>query len=112
MKTPFKTLNETLIVVLALAIPMLAQADTITLTSADGSGTTSMNTVGKWSVDSHGFGPLAPQATNDYFTAGFFVRTPPNGAGITFAGHSLTLGDVRGNPGGQGAPFRSMLYKG
>jgi fibronectin-binding autotransporter adhesin len=114
MKTSFKTLNETLIVALALALPMLAQAATVSLTSSDGSGTTSMNTVGKWGPDSTGFAPLAPQPTNDYFTGPFFVRTPPNGAGITFAGHSLTLQDVSGNPGtgGQGAPYRSILYKG
>ena len=73
-----------------------------------------MNTAGKWGADSTGLAALPPQPTNDYYTGPFFIRTPPNNAGVTFAGHSLTLQDVTGNPGtgGQGAPFRNILYKG
>ncbi len=103
-----------LAVLVTLALPMCVEAANVSLTASDGSGTTSMNTAGKWGPDSTGLAALAPQPTNDYFTGPFFVRTPGNNAGITFAGHSLTLQDVSGNPGsgGQGAPFRSILYKG
>ncbi len=106
MKT--QPIRKTLITLFALLPPVLASAANVSLSSSDGSGTTSMNSAGKWS------NLQAPSSTNDYFTGPFFVRTPPNGAGITFAGHSLTLQDVSGNPGtgGQGSPFRSMLYKG
>jgi autotransporter-associated beta strand protein len=92
----------------AIFSPLLAQSAQISLTASDASGSTSMNTAGKWSDGN------APSAANDYFTGPFFFRTPPNGAGITFAGHSVTLQDVSGNPGtgGQGTPFRSILYKG
>jgi fibronectin-binding autotransporter adhesin len=96
------------------AFAAIASAANVTLTASDASGSTSMNTVGKWGPDSTGLAALPPQSTNDYYTGPFFLRTPPNGGGITFAGHSLTLQDVSGNPGtgGQGAPFRSILYKG
>ena len=101
-------MRKTIIILSALVPSVLASAASVSMNSSDGSGTTSMNTVGKWS------NLQAPSSTNDYFTGPFFIRTPPNGAGIIFAGHSLTLQDVSGNPGtgGQGSPFRSMLYKG
>ena len=99
---------EILTILLSFAVPMLSSAAQISMTSSDGSGTTSMNAAGKWS------NLQAPSSANDYYTGPFFIRTPPNGAGITFAGNSLTLQDVSGNPGtgGQGSPYRSMLYKG
>ncbi len=101
-------LRKSSTILLSLVLPTLASAANVSLTASDASGSTSMNTVGKWS------NLQAPISTNDYFTGPFFVRTPPNGTGITFAGHSLTLQDVSGNPGtgGQGSPYRSMLYKG
>jgi autotransporter-associated beta strand protein len=122
MKTTTRHIKPTVVaqlrwLALLLAIslvPMLTHAANVTLIASDASGSTSMNTVGKWGPDSTGLAALSPQPTNDYYTGPFFIRTPPNGAGITFAGHSLTLQDVTGNPGsgGQGAPFRSILYKG
>ncbi len=100
--------RKILVTLLLLTLPVLVHAAQISLIASDGSGTTSMNTAGGWSDHN------PPNATNDYFTGPFFFRTPPNGAGITFAGHSVTLSDVTGNPGtgGQGTPFRSILYKG
>jgi autotransporter-associated beta strand protein len=111
MKTPIIPKTTLTLVTAALTLLVgaaVSRAAIVTLTSSDSSGTTSMNTAGKWS------NAQAPSSANDYFTGPFFVRTPPNNAGITFAGHSLTLGDVSGNPGsgGQGAPYRSILYKG
>src|SRR5262249_466857 len=59
---------------------------------------------GKWS-DSQ-----PPSPANDYFTSTFFVRTPQDAGNLTttFPGNSLTLQA----PAGQGAPMRSLLYKG
>jgi len=110
-----KLTPKAIIILLSLILPLLTQAANVFLTASDTSGTTSMtNTIGKWGPDSTGHAALPPQATNDYFTGPYFLRTPPNGGGVIFAGHSLTLGDVSGNPGsgGQGLPYRSMLYKG
>jgi len=115
MKYPsLKKLAKPLAALVSLALPMYTEAANVSLTASDASGTTSMNTVGKWGPDSTGHAALAPQATNDYFTGPYFVRTPTGTGGVTFAGHSLTLQDVSGNPGsgGQGAPYRSILYKG
>lgn len=79
-----------------------AHAANVSLTASDPGGTSSLNSAGKWSD------LAAPSAANDYFTGAFFVRTPPNGLGMTFAGNSLTLQQVSG----QGIPMRSILYKG
>ena len=98
-------LNKKIILAfVALTLPMLTQAANISLTTSDSLNGSSLISAGNWS------NAQAPSAANDYYTGAFFVRTPPNNTGLTFAGHSLTLQNVIG--GGQGAPQRSILYKG
>src|SRR5271168_4823778 len=96
--------KKPLLTLVTLTFPLLAGAANVTMTASDGSGTTSMNSAGKWNNSQ------PPSSANDYYTGPYFIRTPPNSLGITFAGHSLTLQDVNG--GGQGAPARSIIYKG
>ena len=58
----------------------------VSLTASDASGSTSFNAAGKWS------NAQAPSAANDYFTAGFLMRTPTTtGGSNTFGGNSLSL---------------------
>jgi autotransporter-associated beta strand protein len=74
---------------------ILLASDTITvraanvlMTTNDANGaTTSFNSAGKWSNSQ------APSAANDYFTAGYLLRTPNTAAGSSnyFAGNSLSL---------------------
>lgn len=61
-------------------------AANVSLTVSDASGSASFNAAGKWS------NAQAPSAANDYFTAGFLLRTPTAAGGSnTFAGNSLSL---------------------
>lgn len=85
------------------AAPML-RAEQVTLKASDGSGTSSLNSADEWNNNA------APSGTNDYFTSIYFLRTPGDSGNTTytFAGNSLTLQP----PSGQGAPMRSILYKG
>jgi len=62
-----------------------AQDGTVSLTASDASGSTSWNTAGHWS------NAAAPAAGNNYYTAGWLLRTPGSGTSATFAGDSLTL---------------------
>lgn len=79
-----------------------AHAAAVSLTASDAVNTTSFNAAGHWSNGQ------APGPTNDYFTAGFFMRTP-NGTvtNFTFGGASLTLGPQNTSGGNNG----SMLEK-
>jgi autotransporter-associated beta strand protein len=90
------------VILLLLGLPMMAPAAIITLTASDAGGTTSLNSAGKWSDGN------PPSPANDYYTSIYFARTPTGSAGVTFAGHSLTLQA----PSGQGSPERNLLYKG
>ena len=69
----------------ALALPLAMRGANISLTANDAVGTTSFNVAGHWS------NALAPVATNNYFTAGYGMRTPGDANNYTFAGASLTL---------------------
>jgi autotransporter-associated beta strand protein len=100
MRTRLKQLSFVSLTLFAFAATV--SAANVTLNSADPGNTSSMNSAGKWDNGQ------APASTNDYFTAAYFMRTPPDGNNYTFAGHSLTLQQ----PSGQGAPMRSLLYKG
>jgi len=62
------------------------QAADVSLTASDPSGSDSWDEAGRWN------NAAAPSAGNNYFTAGFQLRTPNNLAGnTTFGGGSLTL---------------------
>ena len=94
MKT--QTIQKIVLTVAALAMPMLANAAQVSLTTGDGSGSSSYNTAGHWSNGQ------APGAGNDYFTAGYLLRTPgdsANNVNYVFGGDSLTLGPTVGTSG-------------
>ncbi|HEY4414855.1 MAG TPA: autotransporter-associated beta strand repeat-containing protein [Verrucomicrobiae bacterium] len=78
-------ISKKLLILSSLALPALAQADSVSLTAADAAGSTSYNVAGNWS--NH----LAPAATNDYYTASFGMRSPGTSADAPFAGNSLTF---------------------
>lgn len=102
MKNQSKFTRLLVVLCLILAIPVLAA--NVSMTASDPGGSSSLISAGKW-------GNLAaPSVANDYFTSTFFLRTPADSGGITytFAGNSLTLQE----PSGQGAPMRSIIYKG
>lgn len=80
--TPLVRLGGMLLVVLVAAN---SNAANVSMTASDASGTSSLNSAGKWS------NALAPNATNDYFTAGFLLRTPASGSSNYFLGKSLSL---------------------
>ncbi len=72
--------------VCALGLAASATAETsVTLTASDAIGTTSWNAAGHWSNSQ------APGPGNNYFTAGFQLRSPGSGGSVSFAGDSLTL---------------------
>ena len=94
------TMKRTLRNILALAvagatgIPGGANAAPVSLTAGDANGaTTSFNGAGHWSNGQ------APSSANDYFTAGYLLRTPNTAAGSSnyFAGNSLSLDYNAGN---------------
>jgi fibronectin-binding autotransporter adhesin len=99
-----------LIVVLSLVLPMLAAADNISMTANDAGGDSSLLNAGKWS------NVAPPNATNDYFSSVYYIRTPlaPTGGttNIMFAGHSLTLQTPVLTGTGQVNPIRSIIFKG
>ena len=72
-----------------LALALNSKAADVTLTTGDGSGTTSWNVAGHWNSGQ------APTAGNNYFTGANILRTPASGGPFTFAGDSLTV-----SPGG------------
>ena len=69
----------------ALGLIASANAANINMTGSDGFGATSFNAGLNWA------GGLAPTAGNNYFTAGFLLRTPTTSGNFTFAGDSLTF---------------------
>ena len=74
------------IVLAMLAGPLLgASAANVSMTASDASGSTSFNVAGKWSDGQ------APSSNNDYFTAGYLMRTPTTGSSNYFLGGSLSL---------------------
>lgn len=82
-----QTTLKLLTAIASLALPMLAGAAQINLVGNDGLGTSSFNSGQNWANG------LAPVSTNDYFTAGYFMRTPGNSTtAYTFGGASLSLG--------------------
>src|SRR5262245_6633321 len=96
MKPPLLKLSSACLMVLAsLGNSPAAQ---INLNANDAVNTTSFNTAGHWSNSQ------PPASTNDYNTAGFFMRTPGDGVtNYTFAGGSLTLGIVNLSGGVNGS---------
>ena len=77
----------------AIGWPCALNGANITMTASDGGGATSFNAAGKWS------NAAAPSAANDYFTAGYLLRTPATAAGSSnyFLGNSLSLDFNAGN---------------
>ena len=88
-----------LVVVATLLLTAPTFAADVTLNADDAFGESSFNTAGHWDNG------LAPSAGNDYFTADFRVRTPPDGGSHTFAGDSLTVNNTNGYEHG-------LFYKG
>jgi len=85
---------------IALGIPVLSSAATVTLTNNDAINTSSFNTAGWWNSG------LAPVAGNDYVTSeSFRLRTPASGSSFTFAGDSLRVNGTNGLNTG-------LMYKG
>ncbi|HEY5915366.1 MAG TPA: autotransporter-associated beta strand repeat-containing protein, partial [Verrucomicrobiae bacterium] len=70
---------------LSLLAAGIGQAADVSLKQSDASGTTSWNAALNWTD------ATAPSAGNNYFTAGFTLRTPTSGANTTFNGGSLTV---------------------
>jgi autotransporter-associated beta strand protein len=92
MKTPSKKLVLGCLTLLVGAA--VSHATDINMNANDGLGTSSFNTGVHWT------GGAVPTAGNNYFTAGFFMRTPGDGViAYTFAGDSLTLGATAGANG-------------
>src|SRR5262249_1916793 len=98
-----KLLRLSLITVVTLLITAflaaMAQAASVSMNASDGLGQSSYNTGVHWT------GGQAPVSTNDYFTAGFFIRTPGDGTtNDVFAGASLTL-NAQNTVGGNNGSF-------
>ena len=83
----------------ALLLAAPAWGADITLIGSDGFGVSSFNSGSNWP------GGLAPSTGNNYFTADYRLRTPPDGNSYTFGGDSLTLNNTNGYDGG-------MFFKG
>ncbi len=79
-------LRSGLAAVFLIGTAVTSTAANVSLTADDASGSTSFNTAGHWNV------AAAPSAGNNYFTAGYLMRTPGSGTSVTFAGDSLTIG--------------------
>jgi autotransporter-associated beta strand protein len=79
----------------------IVSAANISLNANDALNVTSFNTGAHW------VGGAAPSAANDYFSGGFFLRTPPDALNYTFLGASLTLE----NPVSAGVGNGSILEK-
>ena len=93
MKT---TLRTFLLLVTALAAAASAQAETISLSTADDVGFSSFTSGNHWNYPD-GVEKVAPSSDYDYLvalnlSAGTVIRTPDTTADITFGGKSLTLG--------------------
>lgn len=68
-----------------LAVPALCSAGDVSMTANDAFGSSSFTTAGTWG------NTAAPSAGNDYFTAGYLMRTPADANNYTFGGDSLTI---------------------
>ena len=77
---------------LAVLLTTSLHAANISMTASDAGGATSFNAAGKWS------NAQAPSAANEYFTAGFLLRTPASGTSNYFLGNSLSLDFNPANP--------------
>jgi fibronectin-binding autotransporter adhesin len=96
MKIPSKKLVLGCLMLLVSAA--VSHAAVINLVGNDAAGSTSFNTGLNWA------GAAAPVGTNDYNTAGFYMRTPGNtNASYTFGGASLTLGTANLSGGVNGS---------
>ena len=100
---PMKTqIKLTFVIAASLMLRIGAHAADVSLNANDGVGTSSFNAAGHWSNGQ------APSGANNYFTAGFFMRTPGDAVtNYVFAGASLTLGPANLSGGVNG----SMLEK-
>jgi autotransporter-associated beta strand protein len=85
-------------------------AANISLTADDGSGTSSFNSTGHWSNGA------APDATNNYFTSTWLLRSPADSSSYTFGGGSLSI-DLGGRflmkgTGGQIVTVTNLIMNG
>jgi autotransporter-associated beta strand protein len=99
MRKTHLSISKTVAAFLALLSGIGAtRAATVSLNANDAVNTTSFNAVGHWNNSA------APASTNDYNTAGFFMRTPGDSVtSYTFAGNSLTLGTANLSGGVNGS---------
>lgn len=103
MKVFEKTLCPALtLVAMLVSVPAAFAAD-VSMTAGDGFGASSFNSAGFWND------ALAPSAGNNYFNAGFLLRTPANTASHTFAGDALT---ITGLGLAAGANNEALMWKG
>ncbi len=72
--------------------PLVLRGSAVSLAASDASGTSSFAAAGHWN------NAQAPSAADDYFTAGFLLRSPASGASNYFAGNSLSLDFSASNP--------------
>lgn len=84
-----QTIKLVLVSLLAVMLPGLIRAASVTLTNADASAatylTSSFTSKGYWNAST------APNTSNDYFTSVYGLRTPQDTTNYTFQGNSLTL---------------------
>ena len=76
----------------ALVLPASVLGATVTMTANDLSTPISFNSAGKWSD------AAAPSTGNDYYTAGYLMRSFATATTATFQGDSLTIGGAPGSP--------------
>lgn len=104
MKTTSSHRCQALAALAVLASLSVAHAANISMTADNASGSSSFNSSLSWSDG------LAPAAGNDYFNAGFLLRTPGVANGVyTFGGNSLT---ITGSGLAAAANNQALLFKG
>ena len=102
MKTTLNHRCHALAALAVLASLSVAHAANISMTADNAAGSSSFNSSLSWSDG------LAPAAGNDYFNAGYLLRTPAVANGVyTFGGNSLTITGHR--PDGCRAPKCKFL---
>ena len=72
-------------VLVMLMLAMNSMADNVVMTASDSSGSDSFDTAGHWSSGQ------APSVGNNYFSAGFTIRTTTGATPLFFKGDSLTI---------------------
>lgn len=80
-----------------------ARAASYTMSKSDGSGYSSFENFNVSGTTQYG----VPTSGNDYFTAGWTIRTPTSTQWVTFEGNSLHIGSLKDNKSGVLADCKS-----